>query len=694
MLSEETPLLRPTSGDVELGTTKDVILDFDPNGDKDNPKEWPSAFKWAIVLLLFSMAATVSFTCISVVPIANEIISDLDDGQPGFSGASALMVTIWEFGESAGPLFIAPLSEVYGRYAVINGANILFICAALLAAVATSTPLFIASRALNGLAVAANVLNPAIIGDMFDSDERGAAMSAVMLAPLLGGAIGPTFSGAVTETLGWRAVLLIAAGLALCCELLFLTCFQETYKMTILRRRAAKLSGGETGVDILAKTPSDIAQEQTGLSKMWHAVSRPAAILFDSGVLSSIALFGAVPFSYFYVVSVSMPTILHDVYGFSPSQTGLAFISMSVGACVAVTICNLTLDRIYIHLRGSDKAQPEYRLPLATYGGLCLPFIVTAYGWIAEYQLPVWLLLTTTGLLNGAVIIIIIPLSAYVVDTCGIYAASAMTGLIVSRGVMGTFLPLGTGPIIESLGYGWDIHMGNALLYVPELEVLSPKRTIEYLGPPQVGKVERRDGAPLEPGVPEYLVEPVEYSTAIHPDLREIKLVDFGESFFSAEPPTQIYTPMSLHPPELVFQRGLSSSVDIWNLGCTTYELVTGRTILDADFNNDLALIPQFKKVVGGLPEQWIQDALDRGVLKESPDDSSAEDFDTLEGELRRSYFEGYKAETLQLSQGEIDTLGRYLRRMLVIDPERRATARELLQDPWVLELERGDDEA
>jgi hypothetical protein len=77
-----------------------------------------------------------------------------------------------------------------------------------------------------------------------------------------------------------------------------------------------------------------------------------------------------------------------------------------------------------------------------------------------------------------------------------------------------------------------DIHMGNVLFRLPELEVSSPERIIEDLGPPQVGKVMRRDGAPLEPGVPEYLVEPAEYSAKSHHHFREVQLIDFGECTF------------------------------------------------------------------------------------------------------------------------------------------------------------------
>ena len=40
-------------------------------------------------------------------------------------------------------------------------------------------------------------------------------------------------------------------------------------------------------------------------------------------------------------------------------------------------------------------------------------------------------------------------------------------------------------------------------------------------------------------------------------------------AFFITTPPKQLNTPMSLHPPELIFQHDLTEAVDIWNLGST-----------------------------------------------------------------------------------------------------------------------------
>ena len=144
--------------------------------------------------------------------MAERIIFDLEGRQS--KSASILLVTVWELGEACGPLLIAPLSEIYGRYPTFNVANIIFILGIGLAAISTTSNLLVFARFLTGFAVASNVLNPAIIGDIFSSESRGSGMSLIMLAPLLGGAVGPAISGLIAESLGWRKILWMSAALS------------------------------------------------------------------------------------------------------------------------------------------------------------------------------------------------------------------------------------------------------------------------------------------------------------------------------------------------------------------------------------------------------------------------------------------------------------------------------------------------
>ncbi|EGP86473.1 unnamed protein product [Zymoseptoria tritici ST99CH_1E4] len=427
------------------------IVDFDPNGDEANPMDWSNAYKYGIVALLAFTAFTVTFTCIAVVPVASHIVKDLD-GHPDKS-SSVLLVTIWELGEAAGPLFLAPLSEIFGRYPVMNGANMLFIAATLLASFAPTSAVLIAARFLTGLAVASNVLNPSIVGDMFVSEERGTAMSFIMLAPLMGGAIGPAISGAVAETLGWREMLWICAGLAMACEICFLTLFRETFKVPILARRAARLRK-ETGNEFLQTRFEFEGSQKTG--KVWESIMRPIVVFCGSGVLQAMSIFGSVSYTYFYVISVTLPDILEDQYHLSAAATGAAFVSFSAGSVVSVVLCNRGLDRIYIHMRSKNNGVglPEHRLPLAIAGGFLLPVAILYYGWAADVHLPLAAMLVAVGILGASLMLSVLPLMAYVVDAFGLYSASAMTAVIVTRCLMGTFLPLAAQPLIDKLGMG------------------------------------------------------------------------------------------------------------------------------------------------------------------------------------------------------------------------------------------------
>lgn len=331
-MDETTPLLPdeataiPGNDQQNLGALRKDIVEFDPNGDPENPMDWPSAYKWGIVALLAAMAFTVTFTCISVVPIANIIVDDLEHGA-GSSEAMVLLVTIWELGEAAGPVFIAPLSELFGRYPVMNAANILFIAFTALSALSPTTTILIVARALTGAAVASNVLSPAIVGDLFPSEQRGAAMSLIQLAPLTGGAIGPAIAGAISQSAGWRAGIWLSVALAVVLELFFITLFRETYKVPILQRKAARLRK-QTG-NMALKSAFDVKGGVHNWSVLWDSAMRPLLVFKSSFVLQILSLYGSFLFSFFYIMSTTLPAILQDVYFFTPAETGLAFIVFS-----------------------------------------------------------------------------------------------------------------------------------------------------------------------------------------------------------------------------------------------------------------------------------------------------------------------------------------------------------------------------
>ena len=130
--------------------------------------------------------------------------------------------------------------------------------------------------------------------------------------------------------------------------------------------------------------------------------------------------------------------------------------------------CNYALDRIYIKLRDAHQGVggPELRLPLVIVGGMTLPLFVALYGWSAQAHLSLPFLLFAVGMIGMTMMLAMLPLMAYIVDAFGIYSASALTAVIVSRCLMGTFLPLATVPLVESFGHGWGFTVLGAILLV------------------------------------------------------------------------------------------------------------------------------------------------------------------------------------------------------------------------------------
>ena len=331
--------------------------------------------------------------------------------------------------------------------------------------------MLIFARFVSGCAVASNVLNPAVVADIWPSNTRGKAMSAVMLAPLLGGAIGPTVAGALAKKTGWREVMWLACGIACVCELVFLAFFRETYKVVILRKRAARLRE-ETGNHLL-RTEFDEGNTSK-LKATLSAMVRPINVISGSFVLQILSLWGALIFSFFYIMSTTLPDFLADVYGFDEAERGVAFLSFSkskyelawllaqfdhntaVGSTIGVGICNLLVDRLYVSLqaRRGGKPYPEGRLPLPVVAAFLFPLIVAFYGYPPGLHWPVWTLLLAVVLMGTAIVTAIIPIFTYVTDAFELYSASALTAVLVMRCLAGTFIPLASAPLTDKFGYG------------------------------------------------------------------------------------------------------------------------------------------------------------------------------------------------------------------------------------------------
>ena len=71
-----------------------------------------------------------------------------------------------------------------------------------------------------------------------------------------------------------------------------------------------------------------------------------------------------------------------EIYGFSLGKEGLAFLGILIGVFVAIPPFFWYMYK-YVEPKFNDKGElkPEYRLPPAFFGGLCIPICLFWFGW-------------------------------------------------------------------------------------------------------------------------------------------------------------------------------------------------------------------------------------------------------------------------------------------------------------------------
>ncbi|KAG5970586.1 hypothetical protein E4U55_001572, partial [Claviceps digitariae] len=199
-----------SSGSIEQGVVvslasdpDDHLIDFEPN-DAENALNWPAKKKWLIVLTLAAMTFVVALGSSISAPGVNDAMIEFHNSS---SILSSMIVCVYNVGLAAGPLILAPMSEMYGRLIPYHVTNVLFTLFTLGCALSPNLPALIIFRMLAGMEASA-VLNigGATVADMFVQEERGFAMAVWTFGPLLGPAVGPVAGGYLTQSKGWRWV--------------------------------------------------------------------------------------------------------------------------------------------------------------------------------------------------------------------------------------------------------------------------------------------------------------------------------------------------------------------------------------------------------------------------------------------------------------------------------------------------------
>ena len=156
------------------------------------------------IALMGMVMATVAFSIDAMLPALAEIGTELS---PQDLNRAQLMITSFVLGMGLGTFVTGPLSDAFGRKAVmLMGAGV-YLVATLAAWVADSLTWMLAARVVMGMGAAGpRVVAMAMIRDLYAGREMAKIVSFVLLVFSLIPALAPTLGYFIMSAFGWRAI--------------------------------------------------------------------------------------------------------------------------------------------------------------------------------------------------------------------------------------------------------------------------------------------------------------------------------------------------------------------------------------------------------------------------------------------------------------------------------------------------------
>ncbi|KAL0581256.1 hypothetical protein V5O48_000739 [Marasmius crinis-equi] len=438
-----------------------MVVDWEGTDDPENPKNWSYKKKWAAtaIVSLFTFISPVSSSMIA--PASMNLAEE-------FHITSTVMIamttSIFVLAYAIGPLFLGPLSEIYGRSRILQGANMFYLVWNLACGFARSEGQLIAFRLLAGLGGSAPLsIGGGVLGDTWTAEERGKAIAVYSLAPLMG----PVF---------WSTTIVDAA-----IQVAGLFFLKETYAPVLLERKAERIRKSLASDSEKGHQAREIRTIYDGEHRKWRAIfakamTRPFVLFAREPIIQVIGIYMAYIYGIFYLFLTTLPGIFQGTYGQQPGIAGINYLALGIGLTGASQTNARLMDKIYIKLknRNGGVGRPEFRVPIMIIGSLVLPIGLFLGGWAAEKHLH-WIVVDIGLIFIGAgVILNFQAMQTYVVDCFTLHAASAMAAVSCLRSLAGFGFPLFAPSMYNALGYG----LGGSILGIVSIVIGWPAPVI------------------------------------------------------------------------------------------------------------------------------------------------------------------------------------------------------------------------
>jgi len=403
------------------------------------------------------------------------------------SSSINLTLTSFMIFQGLAPTIFGDLADMAGRRPAYIIGFVIYIGACIGIALSQSFAALFVLRCLQSTGSSGTIaLGSGIVADISTSAERGVYMGWATSGILIGPAVGPIIGGVLAEFLGWRSIFWFLVIMASVFLVPFLIFFPETgrnvvgdgsippqgWNMSLLNWLAMRKDKKQ-----LPSLERRISQQSANSARAALATKRkirfPNPLHTLSVVLEKdmglLLLYNSLVYTAFYDVTVTIPYLFAQIYGFNDLQIGLCFIPFGVGSFIAPIMngklldwnfrrvaaqCGIKIDKTKASALKDfplERARIHVAFPLVMIGALtCL-----CYGWVLQVETNLAVPLVLQFIMGVSLTGSFNVMSVMLVDNYPMSPATATAGNNLVRCLMGA---AGTAIIIymiEAMGRGW-----------------------------------------------------------------------------------------------------------------------------------------------------------------------------------------------------------------------------------------------